>query len=687
MRERARVRHRRDVGVVRALADVARREAREAGAVLEEPLEMRNGHELRVRLAVHVDELGEDELHAPFLELGAQLVGRGSRLDGHAASDSWVRCRAAMDRCARPGRTRVCDVHTVREGRATLQAVIESVSSAAGIERILADVVDIATEATGCYAALVYLLDGDRLILRAASPVHAHLVGVLSMGTDEGVTGWVSRTGQPAFLRENAIADPRHKYFPELEEDRFQSMAAVPVRSRTGDVVGVIVLHTAAPHEFDEEVLAFLGHTAALLGGAVEHAELYADASARVRELTTLTSVSEALAAATELDAIGLAATSGARTLLGASLCQLFRLDAGRELRPLASDPADTPPPRPRSGALLLELLGRRERDGASGGLWPEHEGVLITAPLVASDEQLGLLCCVVDARRGVRPADGALLGAIANQTAMALQRADLIARLTARDRVKDLLDALAAGSPTTAIVRAGPPGLNLQRPHVFLHGVSVGAGAQPDWEAVAGRLLARIHDRDRLAFLDAGVEALRGVAILPDEDVPAVVALCDELAAGEGIALGISGLGRDSAGGRRGLHEAADAAAIAQALRPQGGALGFDELGAYRYLVHLDLDEPPRDRHWAGVEALLEHDRRRNTALVETLEQYLARRRSVVETARALYIHPNTLRQRLGRIERVAGLDIQREDLLALELAVKLVRLHQARQEIRTGR
>ena len=83
----------------------------------------------------------------------------------------------------------------------------------------------------------------------------------------------------------------------------------------------------------------------------------------------------------------------------------------------------------------------------------------------------------------------------------------------------------------------------------------------------------------------------------------------------------------------------------------------------------------------------LLEHDRRRNTALTETLEQYLARRRSVVETARALYIHPNTLRQRLGRIERVAEWDINAEDLLALELAVKLVRLHEARAQIRVGR
>jgi GAF domain-containing protein len=581
----------------------------------------------------------------------------------------------------------VCDVHTGKEGRGTLHAVIETVSSALEIEQVLVDVVDIATEATGCYAALVYLLDGERLVLRAASPVHAHLVGVLEMGTDEGVAGWVSRTGQPAFIREGAVDDPRHKYFAELHEERFQSMAAVPVRARDGQVVGVVVLHTAAPHEFDEEVLAFLGHTAALLGGAVEHAQLYAAATARVRELTTLTEVSEALAAATEVDAIGSAATGGARTLLGATLCQLFRLEGGGELRLLASDPSDAPPPRPQSGALLLEFLARAGRGASSRDLWPgDVDGALLTAPLVASEEQLGLLCCVVPPGRGIHAADEALLRAVANQTAMGLQRAELIARLTVRDRVKDLFDALAAGVPNASLLRAAPPGFNLARPHVFLHGIPGGGGEPPDWEAVSASLQRLLRGHDRLCFLDAGVESLRGVVLLVGEATEPVVQLCDQVAVAEHVALGVSAVGRGSENARRGLREAADAAAIGQALRPQGGALGFDDLGVYRYLVHLDLDEPPRDRHWAGVEALLEHDRRRHTALLETLEQYLSRRRSVVETARALFIHPNTLRQRLARIERVAGLDVNAEDLLALELAVKLVRLHEARAKLRAS-
>jgi GAF domain-containing protein len=562
----------------------------------------------------------------------------------------------------------VCDVHIGADDRPTLQAVIEAVSSARELDHVLAGIVDIATEATGCYAALVYLRDGERLELRAASPVHAHLVGALGMGTGEGVTGWVARTGEPVFIRDDAIADPRHKYFPELEEERFQSMAAVPVRGRDGAVVGVIVLHTAAPHEFDEEVLAFLGHTATLLGGAVEHARLYAEAAARVRELTVLTRVSEALAAATEADAISATATSGARELLGATLSQLFRLEAdGRNVRLMASDPPDAPAPRAQSGALLLELLAQPD-----AGLWPGCDGgAVLTAPLAASGHRLGVLCCVVPAPHD---ASADLLRAVATQTAVGMQRAELIARLTVRDRVKDLFDALAAGDVDQALLRAAPAGFSLTAPHVFLYG----EGAGTDWQGVAATLQGRL----RGCFLDPGGGALRGVVAVAGENAVAhVVTTCDEIARGEGIAFGVSAVGQSAAEGARGLREAADAARIAAALRPAGGALGFEGLGAYKYLVHLDLGQAPRDRHWRGVEALLEHDRRRGTALVATLERYLALRRSVVETARELFIHPNTLRQRLARIERVAGIDVGSEDLLALELAIKLVRLQEAQR------
>ena len=74
------------------------------------------------------------------------------------------------------------------------------------------------------------------------------------------------------------MADPRMKFVPELEEERFQSMVAVPIMAKSGDVIGVVVLHTEAPREFDDDVLNFLVHTASLVAGAIENAQLYEEA-------------------------------------------------------------------------------------------------------------------------------------------------------------------------------------------------------------------------------------------------------------------------------------------------------------------------------------------------------------------------------------------------------------------------
>src|SRR4051794_18819752 len=163
----------------------------------------------------------------------------------------------------------------------TLYAVIGVVASSPDLDRVLEGVVDLLTEATDCHACFVYLRDGDRLRLRAASRVYAHLVGQVDMGLDEGLAGWVARNGTPEFIRERAMADPRMKYIAAIEEERFQSMVAVPIPARSGSALGTVVLHTEAPREFDEGVLTFLAHTASLVAGAIENARLYQDTPRR----------------------------------------------------------------------------------------------------------------------------------------------------------------------------------------------------------------------------------------------------------------------------------------------------------------------------------------------------------------------------------------------------------------------
>jgi DNA-binding PucR family transcriptional regulator len=155
------------------------------------------------------------------------------------------------------------------------------------------------------------------------------------------------------------------------------------------------------------------------------------------------------------------------------------------------------------------------------------------------------------------------------------------------------------------------------------------------------------------------------------------VLQACRELGTAAGAAVGLSGVYSAPGESTRAYREAIDAATIGRALLGDGGAIAYSQLGAYRYLVHIGVEDAPRDRMRTAVDKLIAYDARRHTALLDTLERYLAERRSVIESARALFIHPNTLRQRLGRIEELTGLDLDQDDLLSLELAIKLARLH----------
>jgi GAF domain-containing protein len=569
-------------------------------------------------------------------------------------------------------------LHRVRLESDTLYKVIGVIASAPDLGRVLDSIVDLLTEATDCHACFVYLRDGGRLRLRAASKVYAHLVGKLDMNVDEGLSGWVTRHNAPAFIRDNAMDDPRMKYFADLEEEHFQSMVAVPIPSRSGDVLGTVVLHTEAPREFDEGVLNFLAHTASLVAGAIENARLYEETRRRVEGLTSLARLSQEIAAAPGREELLQLVPSGVRGLIGCDLCQLYQLDPSRErLELAAADPPDHPSPWPREGgAALLELLGRRAPRSARQ---PSSDGspAVLAVALNAGDQQLGALIAV--AHRPFRDDDDEVLHLLAGQVALALQKAELIERLTEENIVRDLFSALAEGAADVAEARARSAGWDISRPHVL---VEVRPLDDSPWPALAERAEGHLRRLAPGTLCDTGRRQLR--ALLPllrshgsSEELRSLDAALGELGRAERVAIGRSDPRTGAAGSSESLREAADAAQIAHALMAgEGGTMAYSDLGAYRYLVRMPLDEAPNDVHFRAVRRLADYDRERRTQLLDTLERYLRDRRSIATTARALYVHPNTLRQRLNRIEELSGLDLANEDLLSLELAVKLARL-----------
>jgi GAF domain-containing protein len=577
------------------------------------------------------------------------------------------------------------DAPGLREENHTLYGVIKLVSSSAELGPMLQGIVDLATEATACHACFIYLLEDQQLTIRAASQVFADAVGNVRLSLDEGLTGWVARHRTPEFIRDHAMDDPRMKYVPLLQEERFQSMVAVPILARAGHTLGVIVLHTEAPHEFAEDTLKLLVHIASLVSGAIENAQLYQQERRRVDALTCLAALGAEVASATDGAQLGVIVTRGTRALLEAEFCQMFRLDAdGSSIDLVRSDPPALAPPATASTvALLIDALDRNGTGPATTTLWPELEiGDLLVTPLTAGDERLGLLCAGSPRRRKFSGEDAELARAVAQLAAVAIKRSELIEGLTSANIVKDLFEALAAGASTFAVAKAAEVRCDLTGPFLMVCAEPAGdrEQASEEWRRAAEAVGRGLHAHHPHAAIEAGPGVVRAAVPLAGtgtERVEELARTCGELGEQHRASIGLSQLHAAAPEAARAYREALDATTIGRALLPQGGAIGYSQLGAYRYLVHIPAEDAPTDRMRAAVDTLIEYDRRRRSSLLDTLERYLTERRSVIESARALFIHPNTLRQRLARIEELTGIELDRDDLLSLELAIKLARLH----------
>ncbi len=90
-------------------------------------------------------------------------------------------------------------------------------------------------------------------------------------------------------------------------------------------------------------------------------------------------------------------------------------------------------------------------------------------------------------------------------------------------------------------------------------------------------------------------------------------------------------------------------------------------------------MDDRVGDRHREALRRLVDYDRQRQAQLTRTLEEFLRQRGNISATAQSLYVHPNTLRQRLRRIADLTRIDVKRDDWLMIEIALKLLKLEDA--------
>jgi two-component sensor histidine kinase/putative methionine-R-sulfoxide reductase with GAF domain len=275
-----------------------------------------------------------------------------------------------------------------------LTETIEAVNSTLDLQEVLSQVATNVASALEADACFVYLYDerSNELVLRATHGSHVEELTLRPrMRPGEGITGSAAADRAPVMIESQAHLDPRFKNFPNLPEDQYESILAVPILTRDGTLEGALNVRTQNPRLFVEDEVELLLAIAAQVAQSIEHAKLYAEAQRRVQELEALARISEAVSNSLYLEESLEAIVSTTMDALSATGAALV-LDDGRIAWPEGV---------PGTYAMRQALRWR--------------------------GRQIGEL--VADRETPFTPADGELLASIATHAAVALEHGRAVMR------------------------------------------------------------------------------------------------------------------------------------------------------------------------------------------------------------------------------------------------------------------
>lgn len=325
-----------------------------------------------------------------------------------------------------------------------LHRITDSISGTLDLEAVLKHIVDVVVEVTKADACLLYLLSDGReaLILRASKNPHPKLIGRITIGLGEGITGWVARERTRVVIPSNASDDPRFKFFHNLPEDRYQAFVSLPIMAKS-EVVGVINVQHKRPRRYRPDELALLSTIANQVGGAIENARLYAETMRKARQIETLSQVSETVTSNRLIDDILQLIVTMTAQMMSSKICSIMLLDQPTvELRIVATQSLSEQyrlKPNLRVGQSIsgravqerrpvIVLDVTRERDYMYPDL-ARKEGLcsLLSVPMLIRDKAVGVINSYTSVPHAFTAEEVKVLQAIANQAAIAIEHTTLL--------------------------------------------------------------------------------------------------------------------------------------------------------------------------------------------------------------------------------------------------------------------
>ena len=125
-----------------------------------------------------------------------------------------------------------------------------------------------------------------------------------------------------------------------------------------------------------------------------------------------------------------------------------------------------------------------------------------------------------------------------------------------------------------------------------------------------------------------------------------------------------------------KGLQEARQAVELSERLPSFGRSVDYNGLGVYRLLAIGDDADLANKKEFVKekLSALIDYDKANNAALILTLHEFFKEGGNLRKAAKNLFVHHNTMSNRLKLIEEIAGINLADAEIrLEIQIALKL--------------
>lgn len=524
-----------------------------------------------------------------------------------------------------------------------LNDLVATIGSTRQLGEVLRRAVDSLSLLDGVRHAVMFTLDDlEQLVLRAASPQAGEAIGS-EYKLGDGVIGRAGlRRGRPvigSIATERPAPHARGQLATVVER---LPILAVRVVAADDRLLGVLAVAAATRDLLTPQIAHLVGDVARLLALAIEHDDLRASERIQRQAFGALDVLARSSSGETSLvEGLETLAQLGVEATASA-MCAVYISDGThRELQRAGVAPrgASMPQQWPAPAAAMNAIA-------------------ILSCPATVGSDRLSAVAVVFadDRARTFTELDTAVGHRLAQVAAVLLRQRRLFETSIERVRAEDLLwEVLGARSadPSATLARAKRLGCDMREPHVVL-AASVASPADVD------RLRSLVIATDRSAIVDTTSD--RVIAILCDSTVAALTT--------GGWSIGLSQPCHELSGYPAAYRQAQEALELGQRLFGRGRIVRFEDLGSYRFV-------PALIEYGLTTEVEYQQVSRLPDDLLQTLEAYLDSGGNTAKAAKQLFVHRNTLRQRLERITALLDLELSAPTRwLSLQLAIKTARV-----------